>query len=255
MENPAFGLDDPRDVLVIVDEQHETETVELNREDGQYTHWHVDPPCTYESVYEYRIDGTKVLQRLLGQWHDEEGKTLHEVKDNVVLESEIRKYWTLKAKTTGLWEDDLEGAEKQAEYAISTRGQYVEWHELSWPLVRYFILSRHPELLPGLEYRRFFRQELERIATGTTALLNKGLEMGAELHETSYGASLRLPESTYNSDHELSDDCKCDRCKVADELIELQGSPNSLIQFNISASEFAEGKKLTRFLRGLLGET
>lgn len=58
MRNPTFGHHDPGDVLVLEDVEDETEDVSLNRAESQYTHWHVAPPCTFESTYQYRIEGT-----------------------------------------------------------------------------------------------------------------------------------------------------------------------------------------------------
>src|SRR5262249_9164661 len=96
----------------------------------------------------------------------------------------------------------------------------------------------------------------ERIEAGIDALAKKAMEMGAELRETERYLSLELPDRSQNSDAEPHGEaCACERCKAETALLELQTSPDSLIWFNISEAEFVEGKKLTNFLRELLGET
>src|ERR1017187_1648913 len=79
-------------------------------------------------------------------------------------------------------------------------GREVEWHEVPSSALKYFVLSRHPEVLPRLECRRFLRQELERLRFGVAEQRRKAAGIGAELHEEDGVYDLRFPEGAGNAD-------------------------------------------------------
>ena len=220
------------DILVLEDNRvkFRRDFVRVDQTEKRYYRSWFESPRTVVSEYEYRIEGTKVLARLIEEFEDEPGiGSRHWVKDNVVLESEIPE------------------SELCREITVESYREEVEWHEPFPSVVKYFILSRHTEAASDFELRRFFRQELERIKVGIDALVKKAAEVGAELYETPDGHY----ELRFSGDAEKSD------CPAHDEHRENIHNfyEQSLDACRISFHEFYEGKKLTAFLQGLLEQT
>ena len=110
----------------------------------------------HQSVFEYNFTGNNVLQRLIEQWDKELGstETEYDVKDNVVLEEDIRKRSTSDIAKIFL-DSELENAHKA-----------VKWHVVADYRVKYFLKYQHPDLFPTV----FFQQEYERICSGKKKL-------------------------------------------------------------------------------------
>jgi hypothetical protein len=169
----GLGDDDP-DTLEIPSGDWSVEA-RFDRSRKQYR-LHSHPPdyaSIFDSDYEYRIEGARVFERLLNDGVKNFGKIEEHVKDNVVLESATR-----------VLDDEL----------LSRYRREVEWHEVPSSALKYFVLSRHPEVLPRLECRRFLRQELERLRFGVAEQRRKAADIGAELHEENGVYDLRFPE-------------------------------------------------------------
>ena len=125
-----------------------------------------------DSEYEYKIDGTTVSIRLLNSRRDpdpEHRDEEWEVRDGVVLESDLRARFEAKKFKLGSVDEDIARLKSQ-----------TEWHELtSWNFngFKYFLLNRS---LPVPDARRYLRQELERlklgIARATQEFAGYGLE-------------------------------------------------------------------------------
>jgi hypothetical protein len=99
--------------------------------------------------FEYRItkDPIKVESRLIERV--DEPPQRYSVKDGVVLESEIRA-----------------DQKFHAEEFINDRKEEVKWHdEWAGGPVSMYILSKHPDVIPSEEYRRYLRQLSENIKT------------------------------------------------------------------------------------------
>lgn len=122
----------------------------------------------YKAVYEYRLEGTRVLQRLIDEQSDAIGQDRqHSVRDNVIQEVEIRKRFSERSSTILTVDERLEELRN-----------LVEWHELPVGKLKFFILHRHPETLPMQECRKYFEQELQRIQSGGDAVMKKAREVG-----------------------------------------------------------------------------
>src|ERR1700741_5123603 len=180
---------------------------------------------------EYQIDGTSVFCRLIEDWHDEPGVPEYQnVRDGVGLESAIR------GGNKPTWRDWFHGF--NADDEINPVREEVKWHEIepvSWHGLKYFILAKK---LPQPDARRYLRQELERLRTGTAAFFKE-----AGKYRLARDDNSRL----------------IDRLKVAEGRTqppdnEIQNLFASAQNFGITDLEFSWERKLTRVLEKLLAE-
>lgn len=140
-------------------------------------------------TYEYKIssDPIEMLVRLIEDSHEPPEK--HSVKDGVVLEPEIIREGRF------LGEDYIENLKKQ-----------VEWHKvelLGSYEINLFILSKHPEIISEIEYRKFLRTTGQRIETGLVKIeetLKEKDNTGLEIIEGEYGKQLWYPEEKASKD-------------------------------------------------------
>lgn len=125
----------------------------------------------YYDTYEYKIEWAKVFTRLIEQLkkYVGEGDTYY-VKDGVLLEEEI-----LERYNEGIW-NSLGTADER----ISELQKALEWNDDLNYKVKYFVLSKHPEVLPVWELRKFYRAEIERLKKGHKKYL--ALEKDPNIH-------------------------------------------------------------------------
>jgi hypothetical protein len=229
-EDDADG-DDPDELILDPGEWYSE--IRLNRGQKRYHSYGHTPDCDgiFDSDYEYRIEGTKVFERLLEDQSDHYGIVEFAVKDNVVLEHEIRQHAGDSDGKLGIY---------NIEDRLKDLREAVQWHELGTCELKFFILSRHPELLPPVDARRLFRQELERLKVGVDALVKKATEAGAVLHEEKDGFyRLCVPNQAEG---------------VSSEKLATVLSEDSLKSYGISFGEFGNSKGLILALQRLLGE-
>jgi hypothetical protein len=124
--------------------------------------------CQTKCLYEYRLEGTDVLCRLIEHPYEDIGVPKHhDVRDGVVLESGIRKR-------------DVESQFHitNVDDQIADLNTDVQWHKMdsiSWHGLKYFILSKK---LPQADARRYLRQELERLKAGETRFFEERRSTG-----------------------------------------------------------------------------
>lgn len=122
--------------------------------------------------YEYKCEGTKVLIRLLNQLDEGESagfKQEWEVRDGVVLESDLRARDSAKQFRIRNVDEEIANLRKQ-----------IEWQELqpAWfNGFKYFLVRR---CLPPDEARRYLRQEIERLKMGNARVLPVAARYGLE---------------------------------------------------------------------------
>lgn len=78
----------------------------------------------------------------------------YEVKDWVILKSEIQKKYNDSEISPLIWNYDEKINELDKEINWNTNYNYK---------IKYYILSKHPEILPQNEFRKIIRKELERV--------------------------------------------------------------------------------------------
>lgn len=172
---------------IIEDDEYDVTTYEIFPETKKFTiNTSVKDDCFFTNLtYEYRISTIPIgiQTRLLEKSYEPPYK--NEVKDGVVLESEILK-------------DSANFVIKSAESTISELKKAIEWTDvnvLGNYQVNLYILSKHPEIISVEEYRRFLRQSLEKIKTGVLKIENvvKNDSHGLEIIKGKYGKSIWYP--------------------------------------------------------------
>jgi hypothetical protein len=197
--------------------------IELERGQNRYRSWFATPDCDviWDEVYDYRIEGTKVFHRLVESKEDCYGEVEYTVKDNVVLEREIRQRYPKQPVLAGCGVEQI----------LESKRASVEWSEVLGRL-KYFILSRHPEFLLPDEARHYFRQELQRLQCGFDAVMEKASEFGATLVDQEL-CKFRFPDGAYENLPKIL-------------------SEESLRSYNISLADFTDGKSRILMLKRLL---
>ena len=172
---------------IIEDNKYDVTTYEIFPETKKFTiDTSIKDDCFFNRLtFEYRISTIPIgLQiRLLEKSYEPPYK--NEVKDGVVLESEILK-------------DSEHSIVKSAESTISELKKAIEWTNvdiLGNYEVNLYILSKHPEIISVEEYRRFLRQSLEKIKTGVLRVeeVVKNDSHGLEIIKGEYGKSIWYP--------------------------------------------------------------
>ena len=201
-------------------------------------------------ILEYKITNDPVCFHLkLIEESDSSGYGL--IKDGVVLESEV-------LKEQG---NNQEWAEKRTAYLKTL----TEWCEasilsLNYYEVIFYLLSKHPEILPETEYRKFLRQTSENIKSALARIdkvfNNNDLEMKVKKSDVGYTTFwykefpiVTGSNSTY-SDAELGK--KIIECK---ELINLMFDEKSDSFVGINQDVFWESDLILKFIDNILSES
>ncbi len=178
-----------------------------------------------KSLYEYRLEGTDVLCRLIEDKHEDVGvPEHHNVRDGVVLESELRKKDAESRFHITKVEDTIANFKKD-----------TEWHKMepiSFHGLKYFIIYKK---LPQADARRYLRQELERLKAGEARFFKEAEKYGLERDENSLDR-LKVSEGRSTPSDE--------------EFRKLYGTES----LGITDVEFSWGKKLAAVLEKLLGD-
>ena len=147
---------------------------------------------TRRAEYEYKVEGTGVFARQLHEsLRDPHLPEPWEVRDGVLLESELRERW--KAERTVL--------ARNVEEDLADRRKALEWFEIlptHFNGLKYFILSKN---LPREDARRFLRQEMERLKLGSRRFIEAATKIGF-VQDAISEWRLRLPEGVNPTDEE-----------------------------------------------------
>lgn len=153
----------------------------------------------YYNTYEYKIEWIKVFTRLIERlkkyvWEDD----LYDVKDGVLLEDDFLEKHN-EGILNSLW---------TAEERLSELQNELEWNDDLNYKVKYFVLSKHPEIINVTEFKKICRSEIERLKKGH----RKYLEI-YEKHNVSI--TYNQEESKFEYDY---DEKKVDLDALRDEL-------------------------------------
>jgi hypothetical protein len=141
----------------------------------------------FKSKHEYKIEDHKVYSRLIEECFEHAGdkEWSYDVKDNVVLESQIHER-----------ESKNKFSFKTPNEKIDELRNQVSWCELKNYKIKYFILSKHPEILPQNEFRKYLRQEKERILEACRSFKEFVLSNNLISEDTEEGLSFQYPENS-----------------------------------------------------------
>lgn len=175
------------------------------------------------SLNEYKFDGTDLLSRTIEDKSEHMGvvEPEYDIKDNVVLESEIRARYNERTSIGSLDEK------------IANLKKDVEWTAVKNNRVKYFIMSKHPELFPEFELRKFLRSELERI--------NLGMQKLTKLLEESGGKLTKMFDK-FNSVEPLNENVDVERIQ---KIIEEE----NLRSLGLSWHEFENADEIRDFIK------
>lgn len=180
-------------------------------------------------IWEYKIEGSKVFERVIEDKTKTYTEEYWDVKDNVVLEADMRKR-----------NSEEKFAFRSVDETIENTKAACQWHELTYYKVRYFILSKHPDLVPLNELRRLIRTELESFRTNFPRFCKVFTEKGGKVIEGEERFEFRFSDGqSESSKKELS------------ALFE----PEALSEFGLPRIAIDEPKKYEADLLRWLGES
>lgn len=176
---------------IVVDDKYDVTTFEFFPESKKFTiDSSIKDDCFFNYLtYEYKISTIPIgLQcRLLEKSYEPPPPRQYQVKDGVVLESEMLKdkegYFLKSAK------DQISDLKKQTEWSkVEILGNYE---------VNLYILSKHPEIISKEDYRKFLRQSVEKIKAGVLKVEEavKQDVHGLEISSGEYGKSIWYPNT------------------------------------------------------------
>lgn len=142
----------PEENSITISDHYMVVHVDLDKEEREYEmRMHLkDDTYWRNEIYKYKINHLpiEVKVRLIERSH--EPPLSYDVRDGVVLESEINK------------ESFAFGIEER----IKTLKKEVEWQDVGIGPISLFILNQHPEIIPKEEFRRYLTQHQEKIKNG-----------------------------------------------------------------------------------------
>jgi hypothetical protein len=180
--------------------------------------------------YKYKIssDPMEVFLRLIER-HDMP-PLKYQVKDGVILESEILKAGDFSEKF-------IEELKKE-----------VEWRKVllsSGSPLLFYILSRHPEIISNEEYGKFLRQTDERIKNGLLEIekfLKEKDSSGLQVFEADYGKYIWYPGNEKFPKEKQQEAVDYVKTKIHEPLF----NPASNEYSGISEDEFNESSKILK---------
>jgi hypothetical protein len=122
-----------------------------------------------KTTYEYKIENSTPLIRCIEDESESLGKSEYRIKDNVVLENDIRA--------------GHDGSAERLDEILEKCRREVEWTVPADIKLKYFLLFRSPNLISEIESRKLARKDLERIRNGFREVSNSVLPLGAFLKE------------------------------------------------------------------------
>lgn len=174
---------------IVIDDEYDEITWSIEKEAKKLMfRASVKNDCFYKyQTFEYKIssDPIKLSIRLLEDSSEPPKK--YSVKDGVVLESEILK-------------DKEDFLLKMNQDRIIDLKKSVDWNKveiLGNYEVNLYLLSKHPEIIPKEDYRKFLRQTIERIKAGNLKIeeIVKKDTSQLKILEGEYGKYIWYPES------------------------------------------------------------
>jgi hypothetical protein len=182
-------------------------------------------------TFDYSFDNEKIMMRLLENKSKYPGSVEYSVRDRVVMEQSIRV-----ANNKNIFSQIFESTDEK----IAKLKSMVEWHEFKDLIIKYFIMSHHPEVYPPLEFRHLLRKDLEHLRVCTDRFISKASSLGVSIKETKEGFTFEIPP-------------ECD--SQIETQIRTLFSNESLNKFDISLNNLNNLKEIESRLLEFLGET
>ncbi len=204
--------------------------MQLHPETKQYTIYMHTPDYDFQSytTHEYKIENSEIYSRVTEDKDEHMGQVNpeYDIKDNVVLESDVRERM---AKSV------LRNSDKDIDEKIAQLRKDVQWQKLDNPRFKYFIMFRHSDVFKDADLKKYFRAELERLKSGYVALEQEVKRRGGFI------LPLEDDRSKYGRIH-WADDLPDDKAAILQDLYDNTG------KFNISYYELHTLDKITEEL-------
>jgi hypothetical protein len=193
---------------------------------------------TEKNKYKISLNPIEVSLKLIERY--DEPPIKYEVKDGVVLKSDI-----IQKTKDSLGKNYSE--EGTLQY-IENLEKELEWRKIllsSGSPLLFYILSRHPEIIPSDEYRKFLRQTDERIKNGLLKIerfLKEKDSSGLQIFEADHGKYIWYPGNERFSKEKQKEAVDYVRSKIHEPLF----NPASDQYSGISEDEFSESSKILK---------
>lgn len=238
---------------IVMDDEYSTTNFDIFPENKTFTvDMRIkDDAFSSHQIFEYKIsvNPPELYIRLLES--SSEPPKEYDVKDGVVLESEINK-----ENVPIIGEDRIQGLKKQVEW------NKVDLFEQSE--INLFILSKHPEIISREDFRKFLRQSAERIKLGLNKVeesIKEG-KQGLQIFMSDYGKyvwfSDRASEKEEIEEYSKLTDKKRDnsvygkKLKQVEEFNKSLFSEDSSMYVGISEYEFKTGTEILVCIQKML---
>lgn len=186
-------------------------------------------------LYEYKLSVNPIEVFIRLKERSDEPPLRYVVKDNVVLESEMKEDYN------SFPVDFIDGLKKD-----------TEWHKLELPssyFQIFYILSKHPEIISKEDYKRFLRETDQRIKLGLSKIekrLKEKDDTGLEIFDWKYGKQIWYPKNKKVSEKE--------REYVKNNFYKLLFEETSSEYCGISKYEFEGSSEILKHIDKLLNE-
>lgn len=176
----------------------------------------------YKTRYEYKIEGDEIYIRVIESRSEYISDIDYDIKDNVVLENEVRERMSESAICSDPEEIDRK---------INELNEDIKWQEIN-KRFKYFIMLRHRHSFSGLDFKKYYRSELERIKNGYSYLDKEVKKNGGYIVKEDMDNDFSYIRIGWDDD------------LPEDEVEKLSELYNNLDQFNISHYEIENIDKI-----------
>jgi hypothetical protein len=239
--------------LIVIDDRFDTTDFtfypEIKRFDISSS---IKDDCFYNNqTIEYRIIASPICLEMRTLESSHEPPLEYSIKDGVVLESELKK-------KSSLFPDRIENLKKEVEWnKVPLFGNYE---------VNLYILSKHPEIIPKEDYRKFLRHSAERIKMGMFKLEEavKGDNNDLQISSNDYGKHIWYSDNEENRKEseeywKLPEEKRVksgynQKIEYVEKFKEAIFSEKSEKFCNISESEFYQSSEVLEYLESLLNK-
>ncbi len=114
----------------------------------------------YYTLYEYKIEDREIYIRVSESKTDYLTEITYDIKDNVVLESEVRDRMS---------EQSFMSSDDEIDEKIKELNEEIEWQKILTRF-KYFIMLRHRDVFDSSFLAKYYQSELERINNGFLSL-------------------------------------------------------------------------------------
>lgn len=198
----AENEDDDPDSLVLEDGINDVYLeIQISRNNKTFKWYYHTSDYSYnsETVYEYKFDGFKLSVRVLESKNDSIGSGEEfEIKDNVIMENDIRNRYDERYSSFNSLEDKINKLKKD-----------IDWSDYAHNRIKYFLIFRHSDIFNNVDIRKYFRSEIERLMLGHNKIFNEITSFGFDIvKENNYSevkCSSDVTEDNYSKMRQIRD--------------------------------------------------